>query len=39
VDYLRDIRVYLYKEVCKNIVGVLSFSYFGVVSVTYLGAK
>jgi len=39
VDYLRDIRVYLYKEVCENVTGVLGFSYFGVISVTYLGAR
>ena len=36
-DYLYDIRVYLYKEVCKNFTGVLGFGYFNIINVAYLG--
>jgi hypothetical protein len=39
VDCLRDIGVCLYKEVYKDIAGVLGFGYFGVISVAYLGAR
>ena len=39
MDYLRDIGVYLCKEVCKNVVGVLGFGHFGVISIAYLGAR
>ena len=39
VDYLRDIRVYLYKEVYKNIAGVLGFGHFSIISIAYLGAR
>jgi len=39
MDYLYDIRVYLYKEVYKNVAGVLGFGYFGVISIAYLGAR
>jgi len=39
VDYLRDIGVYLYKEVYKNVVGVLGFGHFGIISIAYLSAK
>ena len=38
-DYLRNIGVYLYKEVCENITGVLGFGHFGVISIAYLGAR
>ena len=36
-DCLCNIRVYLYKEVCKNFIGVLGFGHFGVINVAYLG--
>ena len=39
MDYPRDIGVYLYKEVCENIAGVLGFGHFGVIGVAYLGAR
>jgi hypothetical protein len=39
VDYLCDIRVYLYKEIYKNVAGVLGFGHFGIISITYLGAR
>jgi hypothetical protein len=39
VDCLYNIRVYLYKEVCKDVVGVLGFGYFSVISIAYLGAR
>jgi hypothetical protein len=38
-DYLRDIRVCLYKEVYKDVMGVLGFGYFGVFNIAYLGAR
>jgi len=38
-DYLRDIRVYFYKEVYKNVIGVLGFGYFSIISVAYLGTR
>ena len=36
-DYPCDIRVCLYKEVCKNFIGVLGFGYFGIINIAYLG--
>ena len=36
-DYLYDVRVCLYKEVCKNFAGVLGFSHFGIINIAYLG--
>jgi len=33
-----DIRVYLYKEVCKNFTGVLGFGHFGIINITHLGS-
>ena len=38
VDYLYNIRVYLYKEVYKNFAGVLGFSYFSIINIAYLGS-
>ena len=37
MDCLYDIRVCLYKKVCKNFAGVLSFGHFGVINVAHLG--
>ena len=36
MDCLYNIRVCLYKKVCKNFTGVLGFGHFGIVDVTYL---
>ena len=36
-DCLYDIKVCLYKEVYKNLIGVLGFGYFGVINVAHLG--
>ena len=36
-DCLYNVRVCLYKKVCKNFTGVLGFSHFGVINVAYLG--
>ena len=33
---LYNIRVYLYKKVYKNFIGVLGFGHFGVVNITHL---
>ena len=37
MDCPRNIGVYLYKEVCENVAGVLGFDHFGVISIAYLG--
>ena len=36
-DCLYNIRVYLYKEVYKNFIGVLGFGYFSIINIAHLG--
>jgi len=36
-DYPYNVRVCLYKKVCKNFTGVLGFGHFSIINIAYLG--